>query len=163
ESDGNPDEVRTDRFTLREGNLQITMNSLLGLTIQCTRCHDHKFEPLTHEEYYQLQAVRYPAYCPERWTAPKDRVVSIASQAKRFPEYAAVRDQVRKAIVEREKEKPKPLETIAVFVETDPKPPVHHLLLRGQHNAPGKEVQPGVPAILCGPKNTFEVSPRPEG
>src|SRR5262249_25529517 len=45
ESDGNPDEVRTDRFTVLEGTLQITMNSLLGLTIQCARCHRDKFEP----------------------------------------------------------------------------------------------------------------------
>ena len=33
---------------------------------------------------------------------------------------------------------------LAVFVETDPKPPAHHLLKRGQHNQPGTEVPPGV-------------------
>ncbi len=34
ESDGNPDEVRTDRLTVLEGTVQQTMNCLLGLTIQ---------------------------------------------------------------------------------------------------------------------------------
>jgi hypothetical protein len=28
----------------------------MGLTIQCARCHDHKFDPLTQAEYYQLSA-----------------------------------------------------------------------------------------------------------
>ncbi len=29
---------------------------MLGLTIQCAQCHTHKFDPLTHEEYYELFA-----------------------------------------------------------------------------------------------------------
>ena len=28
----------------------------MGLTLQCCRCHDHKFDPLTRREYYQLFA-----------------------------------------------------------------------------------------------------------
>ncbi|HEV3203385.1 MAG TPA: DUF1549 domain-containing protein, partial [Gemmataceae bacterium] len=83
ESDGNLDEVRTDRFAVLEGTLQITMSSLLGLTIQCARCHSHKFEPISQEEYYRLQAIFYPAYCPDRWIVPKERVVAVASSAHR--------------------------------------------------------------------------------
>jgi hypothetical protein len=30
--------------------------SVLGLTIQCAQCHTHKFDPLTHAEYYRLFA-----------------------------------------------------------------------------------------------------------
>jgi hypothetical protein len=30
--------------------------SVLGLTIQCAQCHDHKFDPLTQEEYYRTFA-----------------------------------------------------------------------------------------------------------
>ena len=30
--------------------------SILGLTIQCAQCHNHKYDPLTQQEYYQLFA-----------------------------------------------------------------------------------------------------------
>src|SRR5262249_30009869 len=30
--------------------------SVLGLTIQCCQCHDHKFDPIRQEEYYRLFA-----------------------------------------------------------------------------------------------------------
>jgi hypothetical protein len=250
ESDGNPDEVRTDCFSVLEGNLQNCMNSLLGITIQCARCHDHKFEPVTQEEYYRLQAILYPVYCPDRWTKPNDRVVAVASKterekhqkltarvdrqvkalkeslqkitqpfrdqlieerlkdlkdlepavrdallqavstaedkrteeqkailkkheeqlkvseddlAKRFKEYGPVREQILNAVAAREKERPAALEMLSVLVETDPQPLVHHVLLRGQHNAPGKEVQPGVPAALCNSENGYHVEDRPEG
>src|SRR5262245_9408344 len=30
--------------------------SVLGITIQCAQCHNHKFDPLTQEEYYRMFA-----------------------------------------------------------------------------------------------------------
>ncbi len=30
--------------------------SILGLTIQCTQCHSHKYDPLSQEEYYRMFA-----------------------------------------------------------------------------------------------------------
>src|SRR5262249_23723083 len=30
--------------------------SVLGLTIQCCQCHNHKFDPITQQEYYRLFA-----------------------------------------------------------------------------------------------------------
>jgi hypothetical protein len=208
ESDGNPDEVRTDRLTVLEGTLQISMNCLLGVTIQCARCHEHKFEPIAHKEYYALQAIFFPAYNPERWIKPNERVVSVAEPpiraehqrrmetvdravntlrdglaasaqklkttpelqklnddelAKRFPAFAAERERVNKAIAEREKDRPPPLPQLSVFVETDPNPPKHHVLKRGQHNAPGAEVEPGVPAAFCTASNVYRIDPKPAG
>ena len=34
-----------------------TLNTFCSLTIQCARCHNHKFDPFTQEHYYGLQAV----------------------------------------------------------------------------------------------------------
>ena len=83
ESDGNPDEQRADRFTVLEGTVQIIASSLLGLTLQCARCHDHKFEPVTQREYYELQSIFWPAYCPDHWRKPKERIVAVATAAER--------------------------------------------------------------------------------
>jgi hypothetical protein len=75
ESDGNPDEVRTDRYYALESAMQIIGSSLLGMTLQCAKCHDHKFEPITQKDYYAFQAVLYPAFNIEKWVKPGDRVV----------------------------------------------------------------------------------------
>lgn len=75
ESDGNPDEVRADRYYALESVMQNTSSALLGLTIQCAKCHDHKFEPLPQRDYYRWQAVFYPTFNIEKWVKPNDRVV----------------------------------------------------------------------------------------
>ena len=78
ESDGNEDEVRVDRYTVLETAMQNISTGLLGLTIQCAKCHDHKFEPLTQRDYYSFQAVLIPAFPPATWTKPNDRFVYAA-------------------------------------------------------------------------------------
>ncbi len=75
ESDGNADEVRIDRYAALEATSQIVASSLLGLTMQCAKCHDHKFEPISQRDYYQLQAIFYPAFDIQNWKKPNERFV----------------------------------------------------------------------------------------
>src|SRR5439155_21412026 len=35
---------------------ETTSTIWLGLTMTCCRCHSHKYDPITHKEYYQLYA-----------------------------------------------------------------------------------------------------------
>jgi len=37
--------------------LATTGTAFLGLTIACAQCHDHKFDPISHEEYFRLFAI----------------------------------------------------------------------------------------------------------
>ena len=45
------------RYLDRDDIVTTVMNTFAGLTVQCARCHDHKFDPIPQEEYYRLQAV----------------------------------------------------------------------------------------------------------
>src|SRR5262249_17686497 len=37
-----------------------TARAFLGLTIQCARCHDHKFDPVSQVDYYRFRAFFEP-------------------------------------------------------------------------------------------------------
>ncbi len=79
-------------FGIVHDTLEIVGTGLLGLTVNCARCHDHKFDPIPQEDYYRLSAIFTPAYNPSAWrpvipteTNSKDRGlpdVSPADQAE---------------------------------------------------------------------------------
>jgi hypothetical protein len=45
------------RYLDRDDIITTVMNTFQGLTVQCARCHDHKFDPIPQVDYYRLQAV----------------------------------------------------------------------------------------------------------
>jgi hypothetical protein len=61
--------------------------AFLGLTLECCRCHDHKFDPLSQREYYQLfaffddidEAGLYSYFTPATPT-PKLRLLDAATR-----------------------------------------------------------------------------------
>jgi hypothetical protein len=69
--------------------IEIVGTGLLGLTVNCARCHNHKFDPIPQEDYYRLKAIFTPAYNPQGWlpvipteTNAKDRGLPDASPAE---------------------------------------------------------------------------------
>ena len=42
--------------------LDVLGRTFLGLTISCSRCHDHKFDPISQEDYYALSGVFYSSH-----------------------------------------------------------------------------------------------------
>jgi hypothetical protein len=45
------------RYLDRDDMITTAMSTLISTTVHCARCHDHKFDPVSQEEYYRLQAV----------------------------------------------------------------------------------------------------------
>lgn len=41
----------------RDDMVTVTMSAFTSVTAHCARCHDHKFDPIKQEEYYNLQSV----------------------------------------------------------------------------------------------------------
>lgn len=41
----------------RDDMLSNTLNTFCSITIQCARCHDHKFDPIWQSDYYNLQSI----------------------------------------------------------------------------------------------------------
>lgn len=57
---GNQDEELNRQELLTEMT-GVTGAAVLGLTMNCARCHNHKFDPILQADYYRLQAVFAPA------------------------------------------------------------------------------------------------------
>ena len=67
--------------------VETTSTVFMGLTFGCARCHDHKYDPFTQKEFYQLFA--YFNNIPERGkankygnSAPMIQAPTVAQQAK---------------------------------------------------------------------------------
>jgi len=63
--------------------LKVVSTSLLGLSVGCAQCHDHKYDPISQVDYYRLRAVFEPALDPSRWRRPQERLVSLSTAADR--------------------------------------------------------------------------------
>jgi hypothetical protein len=57
--------------------LKIVGSSLLGLTVGCAQCHDHRYDPIPQSDYFRLRAVFEPAIDPAHWRRPGQRLVSL--------------------------------------------------------------------------------------
>jgi hypothetical protein len=61
---------------------QIVASSLMGLTMQCARCHDHKYEPISQRDYYRLQAFFAGAIRPDGPVLPTYNRVILQATAE---------------------------------------------------------------------------------
>ena len=63
--------------------IKIVSTSLLGLSVGCAQCHDHRYDPIPQTDYYRLRAVIEPAYDWKNWRTPPQRLVSLYTDADR--------------------------------------------------------------------------------
>ena len=55
--DGRPAVSRTIGHDIIDDRLDVISRGMMGLTVTCARCHDHKFDPIPTEDYYSLYGV----------------------------------------------------------------------------------------------------------
>ena len=63
--------------------IKIVSTSLLGLSVGCAQCHDHRYDPIPQADYYRVRAVFEPAYDPKNWYVPDQRLISLYTDADR--------------------------------------------------------------------------------
>jgi len=93
---GDPaDDMKLARNQVIAEELKVVSSSLLGLTVGCAQCHDHRFDPIPQTDYYRLRAVFEPAFDWEsRWRPPFQRQYSLYT-----PEERAKADEIEKQAV----------------------------------------------------------------
>jgi hypothetical protein len=115
--DGTADEIPDQKLarnsTVAE-TIKIVSSSLLGMTVGCAQCHDHRYEPIAQVDYYRFRALFEPAFDTKNWRNPNQTLVSlytaedrkkaeeIESEAKKIDEEA---NRMRKEFLEQVFEK----------------------------------------------------------
>ncbi|MCI0335734.1 MAG: PSD1 and planctomycete cytochrome C domain-containing protein [Planctomycetes bacterium] len=119
----------------RDDMVSTTIGTFNSMTAHCARCHNHKFDPITQEDYYSLQAVfagidrADRAYGGDAGTATPQLVFAAATDF-------APQNQ---------------------FVPTKGEPRPVHVLNRGNEKDPGAEVGPGACGYLPDLGSRFDV------
>jgi hypothetical protein len=74
--------------------LQIVGTTLMGTSLQCAQCHDHRYDPISHRDYFAIRAVFDPSLDWQNWKTPGERLVSLKTEAQR-QQAEAIEAQVR--------------------------------------------------------------------
>lgn len=175
-------------FQTLDDTVKIVASSTMGLTVQCAKCHSHKYDPIPHTDYYRLQAIFMSGYRPGQWIPQVQRKLNeaSASQEKEAKDHNAKIDALI-APLKKQQAELKKMEKEPTYKERAQKladeikaleakkrtfPEIRafydlpgdaktHLLKRGEYLQPGPEVQPGVLRVLANAK-AFEVPARPK-
>jgi hypothetical protein len=63
--------------------IKVLSSSLLGLTVGCAQCHDHRYDPISQEDYYRIRAILEPAMDCTNWKTPPQRQISLLTAEQR--------------------------------------------------------------------------------
>ncbi len=102
-SGSNTPEARNQVIT---DTMKIVGSSLLGLSVACAQCHDHRYDPIPQSDYFALRAVFEPTFDWQNWQTPQQRRVSLYTAADRA-KAAEVEAEVQKVVVVRNEKQAK--------------------------------------------------------
>ena len=80
--------------------IKIVSSSLLGVSVGCAQCHDHRYDPISQVDYFAMRAVFEPAFDWQQWRVPDARRISLYTNANR-EQAAAIEQEAQKIAEER--------------------------------------------------------------
>lgn len=114
---------------------------LLGVTFECARCHDHKYDPFYQKEYYQL----YAFFNNVKESGIESVVGGPETYAKK--PFIEITDKDLKGILNFVNKPDTNQLIVSVMGDLDSVRNTH-VLNRGAYDAPGEEVAPGTPVSI---------------
>jgi len=73
----------SERMNIVADELEVLTSSVMGLTVGCARCHNHKYDPIPQRDHYRLSAILQGAYDPYEWRTPNKRELDLALESER--------------------------------------------------------------------------------
>jgi hypothetical protein len=145
-------EVASSRNEVLTEMTNVVGSAMLGVTLGCARCHDHKFDPIRHKDYYRMQAFFAPAFdndidkaSPEEkaaWKKEKDAVDqelrALRKQMRGLEGEAKTKMEAR--LKEVEDRMPEPLPAVYSIKNNFEKATPIHVLARGDYANKGARV-----------------------
>ncbi|MDO6432196.1 PSD1 and planctomycete cytochrome C domain-containing protein [Flavitalea sp. BT771] len=131
-----PEEYRVAYVTDRTNTFG---KALLGITLECAHCHDHKYDPFSQKEYYQVFSF---------FNSVKESFEEQGGSqtyAKK-PKMSITNDDVKNVL--RFINKPDTDNLIVSVMGDSEVYRKTHILLRGDYNTYGDEVHPGTPKAI---------------
>ena len=80
-----------------DDQIDVVGKAFLGLTLACARCHDHKFDPITQEDYYGLAGIFYSSRVLKSVGKKGDHTVLLRTPLT-TPEYVRQKNKARKEL-----------------------------------------------------------------
>lgn len=176
--DDEPDDNEMAVFDELDDVLSTTGVAFLGLTLGCARCHDHKFDPIPHADYYRLLSFFRGVQPMRHLSDPVQSTAHVPLASP--PEVQAWRSEwlgrlkalelsLKNAATESEKKRAKsrleevkrelpPFEHALALREAGAMPEATFVLKRGSAHSRGDAVQPGFPAAILGRPHGIESS-----
>jgi len=69
-----PVDVREEEMRRIDNQIDVLSKAFLGLTVACARCHDHKFDPITQQDYYALAGYLHSSRHQQGFIDPPERI-----------------------------------------------------------------------------------------
>ena len=114
---------------------------LLGVTLECAHCHDHKYDPFSQKEYYQVFA-----FFNNVKEVGIESVIGGPETYAKKPLMEISNEDVKNVLTFINKTDTNKL-IVSVMGDQDTIRRTH-ILNRGQYDAPGDEVEPGTPVAI---------------